>query len=139
MSGISSLSLLQQPFLQGTIPEQILQQPQCLGKSTPPQRERSDNKERDCYITCGSLEEPRCPSSRRSRPRGTSWAGTRSARLLPPSPWWGSSAGSGRNLGQQLKQDMHVKNPSLPFYFPISNFQHALHERKAMSLSHELN
>lgn len=55
-------------------------------------------------VTCCFLGAPRCPSSRRSRPTGTSWACTRWAHLLRPSPASGSSVGCERNLEQRLRK-----------------------------------
>lgn len=60
-------------------------------------------------VTCYSLEVVRCPSATRSHPKETSLACTRRAHLLLPSPASGSSVDCERNLGQQLRQEQHIK------------------------------
>lgn len=72
-------------------------------------KSRTNNRTCKCCITCYFLGVVRCPSAKRLHPKETSWACTRWARLLLPSPASGSSVGCERNLGQQLRQEQHVK------------------------------
>lgn len=70
---------------------------------------RKQNKMCKCCVTCYFLGVVRCPSAKRSHPKETSWACTRWAHLLPPSPASGSSVDCERNLGQRLRQEQHSK------------------------------
>lgn len=60
-------------------------------------------------ITCCFLWGGRCPSAMTPHPKETSWACTRLARLLPPSPASGSLVDFARSLEQQLRKELHVK------------------------------
>lgn len=81
----------------------------CEEKSRPHSGGKSTTKCVNVCVTCYFLGAARCPSAKRSRPTETSWACTRWAHLLQPSPASGSSVGCERNLGQRLRQEQHIK------------------------------